>query len=161
MAFCMNTSYFRLGDGSWVVSRRHIALRYFRTWFALDFVSCVPIECMSSDFFAKYLRLVRILRFFKLLKVIKSPRILNAMASHVDFSSKLQTVIKYILMLLFMVHWSACLLRLLTLMGCAGASGDGGGPHGRAAKRAGRRASPQSCTGTVTGVLRKVATAFK
>ena len=135
MAFCMNTSYFHLQDGTWVVNRRYIIARYLRTWFALDFVSCVPIECISSDLFTKYLRLVRVLRFFKLLKVVKSPRILNAMASHIDFSSKLQTVIKYIMMLLFMVHWSACLLRLLTLVGCAGR---GGGPHGRHARKTAR-----------------------
>ena len=40
-------------------------------------------------------------------------------------STKLQTVVKYLAMLFFTVHWSACLLRLLTLIACQANQG----PH--------------------------------
>ena len=36
----------------------------------------------------------------------------------VTVGSKLQATVKYIIMLLFTVHWSACSLRLLTLFAC-------------------------------------------
>ncbi|KAK7241340.1 voltage-gated potassium channel [Aureococcus anophagefferens] len=136
MGMCFNTSYFSARRGTWVVTRGRIARRYFGSWFLFDATSCVPFECAtlrsadSAGASARYLRLIRVLRFFKLLKVMKSPRILNAMARHVDFSSKLQTVLKYILMLLVMVHWSACLLRLLTLVACDAGRGEDRGAGG-------------------------------
>ena len=38
----------------------------------------------------------------------------NNIAKHVDMSTKLQTVIKYCVVLIVIVHWTACALKLVT-----------------------------------------------
>ncbi|KAJ1457563.1 hypothetical protein M885DRAFT_481377 [Pelagophyceae sp. CCMP2097] len=119
MLSCFNTSYFDAEAGLWVMRRSSIAKRYLKSWFLIDAVSILPVEFLfTENAFTRYAKLARILRFFKLLKVLKSPRVIAAISAHWDFNSKLQTLLKYIFALLISVHWSACLLRLLTLLAC-------------------------------------------
>ena len=130
MLLCLNTSYLDERLRQWVIDRRLIAKRYLYTWFLCDGISIIPFECIGQTRGLTYARLARSLRFFKLLKVLKSPRVLQAISMHWDFSSKLQATFKYVLLLLFTVHWSACALRLLTLLACD----YGDGPHTRGRK---------------------------
>lgn len=120
----LNTSYFDSVLGEWILSRTRILYRYARTWFLIDLMSIMPLECIANtDSTFEYMRLVRAMRFFKLLKVIKSPRILRAASRHFDISSKVKTIVKYLSVLFFVIHWSACLLRLLTWVACQTGNG--------------------------------------
>ena len=138
-------SYFDANNRAWVLDRRVIAWRYARTWFFFDAASVLPVDCVTVFKAFKYARLVRVLRFFKLLKVLKSPRVIQAISMHWDFSSKLQATAKYVVMLLFTVHWSACSLRLLTLVACDA----GSGPHSRGGAGDGGDGTSGGCPNTV------------
>ena len=47
-------------------------------------------------------------------QVLRSQELVNNIAKHVDMSTKLQTVIKYCVVLIVIVHWTACALKLVT-----------------------------------------------
>ncbi|KAJ8611146.1 hypothetical protein CTAYLR_003569 [Chrysophaeum taylorii] len=124
MLLQLNTSFFDPMRGEWVMDHWQIILRYLKTWFLVDVMSVMPVECLGGQSATlRYAKLVRSTRFFKLLKVAKSPRILQAASRHLDISSKLQTISKYLAALLFTVHWSACMLRVLTWVACEGDNG--------------------------------------
>merc|ERR1712138_52916 len=63
---------------------------------------------------ASAIRLLRVFRLMKLAKVLRSQELVNNIAKHVDMSTKLQTVIKYCVVLVVIVHWTACALKLVT-----------------------------------------------
>lgn len=96
----------------WLLQLDQIALAYTKSWFLLDIVSILPIEYMAGSE-AKIIRLLRLFRLFKLAKVLKSEKLVDRVAKHIDMSTKMQTIIKYCIFLLVMVHWSACALRLV------------------------------------------------
>jgi hypothetical protein len=80
----------------------------------LDIVSMLPVEYMIKSKQASAIRLLRVFRLMKLAKVLRSQELVNNIAKHVDMSTKLQTVIKYCVVLVVIVHWTACALKLVT-----------------------------------------------
>ena len=58
------------------------------------------------------MRVVRAFKGLKLLRVIRSFRMLSHMAKHVAVSTKRLVLARYVLLLLFCIHWAACFLRL-------------------------------------------------
>lgn len=97
----------------WRTDHASIAKKYLESWFFLDLLTVLPIEYVAGEE-ATLVRLLRLFRLAKLLRVLKSPRLIARMTKHVDLSTKIQTVIKYCAILLVLVHWSACALRLVT-----------------------------------------------
>ncbi|KAH8053017.1 voltage-gated potassium channel [Aureococcus anophagefferens] len=97
----------------WIMSHSEIAGCYLRSWFVLDVGTIVPIEYFAGSE-ASLIRLLRLMRLFKLVKVLKSEKLVARVSRHIDMSTKFQTIIKYCVMMLVLIHWSACGLRMVT-----------------------------------------------
>ncbi|EGB04850.1 hypothetical protein AURANDRAFT_72413 [Aureococcus anophagefferens] len=97
----------------WIMSHSEIAGCYLRSWFVLDAGTIVPIEYFAGSE-ASLIRLLRLMRLFKLVKVLKSEKLVARVSRHIDMSTKFQTIIKYCVMMLVLIHWSACGLRMVT-----------------------------------------------
>ena len=97
----------------WIMSHSEIAGCYLRSWFVLDVGTIIPIEYFAGSE-ASLIRLLRLMRLFKLVKVLKSEKLVARVSRHIDMSTKFQTIIKYCVMMLVLIHWSACGLRMVT-----------------------------------------------
>lgn len=107
------TAYFDKDAGTWRTDHLRIANHYVKSWFLLDLLTILPMEYVAGEE-ALLVRLLRLFRLAKLLKALQSPALIARMTKHIDLSTKIQTVIKYCAILLMLVHWSACALRLVT-----------------------------------------------
>ena len=114
MVLTFNTAYFDAVKNVWIMDRRAIALEYGRCWFFIDLVSIFPFELALHNPRARWFRILRVFKLSKLLRAVRSYKLLAHMAKHVDVSTKWQTLIKYAMFLLFTIHWCACLLRIVT-----------------------------------------------
>jgi len=112
ISFNFFTAVYDEKRNEWVLSYGGIAWLYAKSWLLLDVGSILPLEYFFAE--AKIVRLLRLFRLFKLAKVLKSQKLVGNVAKHVDMSTKMQTIITYCIFLLFMIHWSACALRLVT-----------------------------------------------
>ncbi|KAH8044651.1 voltage-gated potassium channel [Aureococcus anophagefferens] len=112
ISFNFSTAVYDEKRNEWVLSYGGIAWLYAKSWLLLDVGSILPLEYFFAE--AKIVRLLRLFRLFKLAKVLKSQKLVGNVAKHVDMSTKMQTIITYCIFLLFMIHWSACALRLVT-----------------------------------------------
>ena len=73
-----------------------------------------PYSLMFSEIKAAGLiRVIRLVRLLKLLKLAKQPRIMAKLRQFVTMPIKQQTLIKYFFIIFFIIHWTACTLRLL------------------------------------------------
>ncbi|KAH8069577.1 voltage-gated potassium channel [Aureococcus anophagefferens] len=113
ISFNFSTAVYDEKRNEWVLSYGGIAWLYAKSWLLLDVGSILPLEYFFAE--AKIVRLLRLFRLFKLAKVLKSQKLVGNVAKHVDMSTKMQTIITYCIFLLFMIHWSACALRLTVL----------------------------------------------
>lgn len=115
MVLTFNTSFFDGLRGRWVEERSHIAREYLRCWFWLDVLSLLPYSIMFGGIKAAGLiRVIRLVRLLKLLKLAKQPRIMAKLRQFITMPIKQQTLIKYFFIIFFIIHWTACTLRLLT-----------------------------------------------
>lgn len=123
MCFNFLTAVYDANNNRWLLRLDAIALHYMRTWFILDALTIIPLEMISpgGSGGANLIRLLRLFRLVKLARILKSQKLVSQLGKHIDMSSKLKTIILYCALLLVLVHWSACALRLLTtydLGGC-------------------------------------------
>ncbi|KAH8087704.1 voltage-gated potassium channel [Aureococcus anophagefferens] len=100
----------------WIMSHSEIAGCYLRSWFVLDAGTIVPIEYFAGSE-ASLIRLLRLMRLFKLVKVLKSEKLVARVSRHIDMSTKFQTIIKYCVMMLVLIHWTRCPETVLTPTG--------------------------------------------
>jgi hypothetical protein len=71
------------GAGTPCIYRREIAVHYLRGWFAIDFVSCLPIQYISkaiegggSSVDLSFMKAFRLLRMSKMLRLARLKRIM-------------------------------------------------------------------------------------
>ena len=130
--------------GCWVRNHRRIAERYLRSWFAFDFISCLPIDEMlialmssagssagdaaetnsiNTDASASALdalRMVRLFRLIKLGRLLAASRIVERISVRfenvITISYTLRTTMFWMLVLLVTIHWFCCMWGLLALM---------------------------------------------
>ena len=57
-------------------------------------------------------RIFRLMRLLKLLRILKSARVLKRMESRISVSFAALSLIKFVIAVLLISHWLACLLRL-------------------------------------------------
>jgi potassium voltage-gated channel Eag-related subfamily H protein 7 len=120
--------------GAWVLNHRSIALAYFKSWFALDFVSVLPFDSLSlalddescattprsqrnaclSDL--KIFRIIRLLRLLKLLRILRASRIFKRWETQISISYAARSLMKFFVAVLFLAHWIGCAHRLLPQM---------------------------------------------
>jgi potassium voltage-gated channel Eag-related subfamily H protein 7 len=101
-------------EGKTIMDHKLIAKRYLKSWFGVDFVSILPYDMLGLLFNnenvsqLKLLRIVRLLRLLKLLRLIKAARILKRYESQLGVSFAMLALIKFLVLLLTVAHWSAC-----------------------------------------------------
>jgi len=88
-------------DGELTWKKGDVARAYFRGWFAIDFVSCLPLSYIeylddgdateSSSSRAKAVRLLRMLRLVKLLRLVRLKRILDRWEEEMYGNKSLRT----------------------------------------------------------------------
>jgi potassium voltage-gated channel Eag-related subfamily H protein 7 len=102
-------------EGKTVIDHKRIAKRYLQSWFGVDFVSILPYDMLGMLFNSadlsqlKLLRIVRLLRLLKLLRLIKAARILKRYESQLGVSFAMLALLKFMVVLITVAHWSACL----------------------------------------------------
>ena len=96
-----------------------ILRHYFKTWFFIDFSSTVPFDLvmqlamggegggdLASIRIIKFVRLVRIMKMFRLTKLVS---IFNKLENKLGISPAFFELIKYLMIVILMVHFIACL----------------------------------------------------
>lgn len=101
------------------VSRKKILCEYFKTWFFLDLIGCVPVQLMELDNggSAKLLRLarlprlyrlIRILRLFKMFKLLKYNKTFKKMFDAIKMNSGIMRMISVSVTVVLLVHLCGC-----------------------------------------------------
>lgn len=98
---------YQSSQGVWVHSHPRIAFNYIRTWFLIDLASVLPFDM---------LRMVRLLRLAKLLRIFRASRVLKRWETHVSINYGTLTLCKFVLYMLLLSHWLACLFKLAATM---------------------------------------------
>eukprot|EP01084_Bolivina_argentea_P255386 429527_1 len=125
-----HTAYFDKYDSlRLVTNKKYICKKYFRTWFLIDFITCIPFELFirgnnvdeydstegpeaSRAFtYIKILRVFRLLRIIKILRFLKMLRIFDAFMKQFIFREVivLMRIVKIIFGMLMFAHFAACL----------------------------------------------------
>jgi hypothetical protein len=108
------TPFYSNETGGWVINHKRIAKHYLTGWFSIDFVSILPFDTLGAVMQneaiqqLKILRAIRLLRLAKLLRIFKGSRIIKRLQSRIGISYGMQTMIKFIVMILTAAHWLAC-----------------------------------------------------
>ena len=123
--FCL--AYELEDEGLWVVSHDRIAIRYVKGWFLIDVVSTIPFDMFvalppsatGGESVAdtlqdlKVLRVIRLFRLIKLARVLLASRLFKRWETKIALSYAVQSLIKFVIVVLTTTHWLACLLRLI------------------------------------------------
>ena len=115
-----------------VKNHKRIARHYLTGWFAIDFVSVLPVDTMlmvafpnvkanaASDTdgqaYVEVLRVVRMMRLFRLVKlfrILRASRIFARMESSVAISYSKRELLKWMTIVVLLIHFLACALGLL------------------------------------------------
>ena len=119
--FNLNYSYYDI-TGTPVTSRKKIILRYLKSWFVIDLVSCFPIyiftqsgkeSILQSIKTIKILRYLKVVRFLRLLKFVKKyfpSNLKNRTNIHfVKFKSNSERMAEHLFIVLIFAHCFSCL----------------------------------------------------
>ncbi|GBG30458.1 Potassium voltage-gated channel protein eag [Hondaea fermentalgiana] len=107
---------FQAPSGSWMYDHPSIAFHYMRSWFLIDLVSVLPFEMV---------RMIRLIRLTKLLRIFRASRVLKRWETHMSINYGTLTLCKFVLYMLLLSHWLACLFRLVARKTGSGGLGEG------------------------------------
>jgi len=106
---------YKLSGTSLVVFNHwQILKRYLGHWFVVDVVSVLPFDTVALFMDTDHAnirtasRSLRLLRLLKLLRLLRMARVLERMKSSFGISYLQISMIKYFLVVLLTVHWTAC-----------------------------------------------------
>jgi len=108
--------------GGTVKSHYKIARHYLLGWFPIDFISIVPVDniMMSIDTtnisnasIFSMIRMLRLLRLIKLARILRASRIFSRWENSLALSSSTTSLLKYMILIIFVVHWFACILGMM------------------------------------------------
>ncbi|MES1909051.1 MAG: hypothetical protein MHM6MM_001862 [Cercozoa sp. M6MM] len=101
-------------EGKLETSHLVIAKTYLKKWFWIDLVASVPIDLLFSAYLgesssaANLNRLVRLLRGFKLIRVLRISRIFKRLMMGTRINPSVIRLFKLLFGLIVMWHWMAC-----------------------------------------------------
>ena len=117
-----HTSYFDK-QGVEVTSKEDIRRKYFKTWFAVDLVSSVPLsmfqiivlyvqrasiaDSQNSEDIGAALQVSRMIRFLKIFRLVKSVRIISKSAS-IEINKNKKRLLRDLGILVVLLHLTAC-----------------------------------------------------
>ncbi|XP_076154977.1 potassium/sodium hyperpolarization-activated cyclic nucleotide-gated channel 2 [Alosa pseudoharengus] len=116
-----------------VLDPQEIKRRYLRSWFAVDFISSIPVDYIflivetriDSDFYktARALRIVRFMKILSLLRLLRLSRLIRYIHQweeifHMtyDLASAMVRIVNLIGMMLLLCHWDGCLQFLVPML---------------------------------------------
>jgi hypothetical protein len=129
-----NLAFYDRERDRWVLNLWPIAVQYIKGWFFLDLISCFPFEAVVmmnngatlGEIFiysasrdksgSMVIRMAKLLRLPRLLRMLRFGRVISRLASKVNVSFKLTTMLKYTALLLVTTHLFACMIRLVGAM---------------------------------------------
>ena len=107
----------RLKENKIIRDNWRIAKHYLKTWFFIDLIAIVPFDVITRFLPAvnnlRILRTVRLMRLAKLFRVVKSLRIFKKYQSRVTISFGTLSLIRYFVIVVILVHWSACFWHMI------------------------------------------------
>ncbi|KAJ8598510.1 hypothetical protein CTAYLR_001379 [Chrysophaeum taylorii] len=111
IAVTLNTALYDLDESRWILDRFTIFKRYAQLWLWIDVISIIPWQDLPLGEHFRLLKLVRLVRLFKLLKIVKAPQILESLDRVFSISYKTSLMIKYVVILISLLHLEACMFR--------------------------------------------------
>ncbi|XP_051548450.1 potassium/sodium hyperpolarization-activated cyclic nucleotide-gated channel 3-like [Myxocyprinus asiaticus] len=116
-----------------ILDPQQIKVRYLRSWFAVDFISSIPVDYIflivetriDSDFYktARALRIVRFTKILSLLRLLRLSRLIRYIHQweeifHMtyDLASAMVRIVNLIGMMLLLCHWDGCLQFLVPML---------------------------------------------
>lgn len=103
-------------------NRIEIAKKYIKTWFFVDFLSCIPLDYILTNqkdtaIYNRFLRILRVTRIYKIVKILRLLKLfrltrsdfLNYFLQSNKFNSALTRILFFVLGLILFVHISACI----------------------------------------------------
>ncbi|HUT79050.1 MAG TPA: cyclic nucleotide-binding domain-containing protein [Polyangia bacterium] len=98
--------------GRLITDRKAVAAHYFKSWFAIDFVSSLPFEILILAFDVERLPVFAVLHMLRTLRLIRLLRVGSSLLRH-SRRSTLNPILLRMGFILFWVvlvsHWSACI----------------------------------------------------
>eukprot|EP01043_Picozoa_sp_COSAG02_P038081 COSAG02_NODE_2910_length_7766_cov_5.844659_5_plen_450_part_00 len=95
-------------DGEVLYKQKDVSLYYMKTWFALDLISCLPLEYVAYLLGnADNTRLLRMFKLVKLLRLVRIKRILDRWEEDL-YSTGWLDGLKLIALILVSSHWICC-----------------------------------------------------
>jgi hypothetical protein len=98
--------------GIWITERRKLFWMYLRSTFLIDFISTVPWDLLSMVIDVgknvKLMRLLKLMKMAKLVRIYKSSRMFKKMKSKLFLKSSEYNLLKYFMVFIFALHWTAC-----------------------------------------------------
>lgn len=101
-------------------TRVEITKNYLRTWFWIDFTSVLPFDVIGLIYAdtpgmqqLKVIKVIRLLRLLKLIRVLRASRMIARWENHISLSYSKQSLVKFLITLLFCSHILACFWGLL------------------------------------------------
>ena len=116
----MRLSFYDEGKGMWIINYRQVRRHYLTGWFLIDALSLAfsLLDCLGVLYESravsqlKILRLLKLLKLFKLLRIVKLARIVKRMQSLLGLSHASKGMLNFLIAVLCVIHWQACLWRL-------------------------------------------------
>ena len=105
-------------DGKLMFEKKEAAQRYVSTWFLWDLVSVLPWDALpvmmgkSSRGELRLPRLLRMFRAMKLLKIVRTSRVIKRMEQVMSLKYGALRLLKFCVSVGFVGHWLACGLKL-------------------------------------------------
>ena len=103
-------------DGELLWKKVDVAKAYFRGWFSIDFVSCLPLsyleyfvksDAKEASSRNKVVRLLRMFRLLKLLRLVRLKRILDRWEEEM-YGNKSLRICKLLFAVMATSHWMCC-----------------------------------------------------
>ena len=92
-----------------VVDWRLIWVRYLRSWFAVDFVSTIPLSSIGGLHVVRVIRLARLLKLLRLLRLSALAKKADVMVDVLGISPVLARVVSILVKIVLMAHLTCCL----------------------------------------------------
>eukprot|EP00118_Oscarella_pearsei_P005056 m.22589 g.22589 ORF g.22589 m.22589 type:complete len:596 (+) comp28364_c0_seq2:538-2325(+) len=113
-----------------ILNSRTIAIRYLKTWFALDAVASIPFDSISKIFLdednhssllraskaLKALRVTKLLSLLRLLRLSRLKRFLDKWEEAFSMTKALFQILKLVGVMLLLAHWSGCVQFMVPFM---------------------------------------------
>jgi hypothetical protein len=125
----LRLSYYDNTHAMWVQDKQMIISHYLKGWFTIDALSLFPFDLMSQIMDAvkigntknplskmKVVRLLKLLKLIKLVRILRSSRIAYRVQLALGLSFAGYNLVKFSVIVVTMLHWIACLWRLVPVM---------------------------------------------